>query len=605
MKRLATAPSGLCSVVKLMPSYSREYNRPPYKILYGIYPTKPRFQRVIETRRAIPPSVGFILRLRLNRRRSWHATTWLGRLRLVQVIQAGDHSSYSILGSWRICSSPSLLLLRCLVFICSLNFSSASCASEGRIDTCQKYNGLIDERTKWYKNHAREAATPVYFVASTQSDAAMTISRSSRSTVVSVLVASLLSSAYALPAAGNDISQDATLMLCVYPISGAYGLLPRLLYYATLVLAIFGRSQEWLVIGALASALTYAGTAAIHTMTLCTSRQTVFDLDISGAWAILSTGALAYITLINWSTTLRNSRARIVMVCWGVLVGVALIFSRSELFDTQLSPGEPACHSSGGLLLSKPYQLVDSSFNCTYKCFSTTKPLREQSETVAIRREILSGEYSHLSLGLIGPVMFAAYAAITFDAREHSPSQLYTRLVMSYLNPKHHAEITKSIYKAASESWYGGYFALFSYVHRERWSIRKCILSFLAVPWFALGLALDLLCIPLLMTNIILNELNLIGAHLPTNESPFAVGQWGPIVSSLLIVIAAIINRALEIRESRKTARDIPREETDVRFSVTQDLGELEGQTSGVVLRTVGRQETLKDMEQIVASSKT
>lgn len=418
-----------------------------------------------------------------------------------------------------------------------------------------------------------------------------------------VLAAGLIGRTCAASPPTNDTTQAQDLIVCVYPISGAYGALPRFLYYLTLVLAIFGRRQEWIVIGALASALTYAGTTAIHIMTLCTSRKTIFDLDIQGAWAILSTAALAYITLINWSTTLRNSRARIVMVCWGCLVGVGLIFGRAALYDTGLSPGESACHSSEGVLLLSPSQLLDPSFNCTYECFSARKPLREQSETVAIKRAALTGKYFHLSLALIGPVVFAAYAAVTWDAREHSPSQLYTRMVISYLNPKHHAEITKSIYKAASETWYGGYFALLSYVLRERWCVRKLILSYLAIPFFALGLAVDLLCIPLLIANVTLNEINLLAAGLPTNEPPFAIGQWGPIVASLLVVIAAVINRGLEIRESRQTAQDIPREDDTIVFDAAGNDRDIEGQTSGVIQRSLGRQETLTDMGQIHADT--
>lgn len=411
-------------------------------------------------------------------------------------------------------------------------------------------------------------------------------------------------SAHIIDESTNITSHDADSIACVYPISGAYGLLPRLLYYASLALGIFGRNQEWLIIGALASALTYAGTAAIHQMTLVASRRIVFDLDILGAWAVLSTGALAYITLINWSTTLRNSRARVVMVCWGVLIGSALIFGRVELFDMQLSPGEPPCYSSRGVLLSKPSELVDSSFNCTYQCFSAHKILREQSEGIAMRRSALTGKYSKLSLVLVGPVMFAAYSAVSWDSREHSPSQSCTRIVVSYLNPNHHAEITKSIYKAASETWYGGYFALFSFIRRQKWSVRKCFLSCLTLPWFGLGLAVDLLCIPLLVTNIFLNELYLLGDGLPTTESPFAIGQWGPIVSSLLIVIAAIINKGLEIRESRRNAPDIPREDSLEICAVKEDLEDVEGQTSGIVPRNFGRQETLKDMGQISIPSK-
>lgn len=479
------------------------------------------------------------------------------------------------------------------------------CACGGRSAACQKFEELNDEKNDLHENQAQEAAAPRSSVAKSQFDRSVMEYLILRSLFIALLASTLFDSAYAMQAAANSTDQDAELMLCVYPISGTYGLLPRHLYYATLVLAIFGRSQEWLVIGALASALTYAGTAAVHAMTLCTSRQIVFDLDILGAWAVLSTGALAYITLINWSKTLRNSKARIVMVCWGLLVGIALMFGRVERYDTALSPGEPACYSARGILLYRPLQLLDASFNCTYQCFDAHKPMREQSETIAIPREVLTGTYSRLGLILVGPVMFAAYTAVSFDTREHSPSQLCTRMVMRHLNPKHHAEITKSIYKASSETWYGGYFALFSFVHREKWSIRKCLLSFLAVPWFALGLALDLLCIPLLITNVILNELNLLGTHLPTNEAPFAIGQWGPIVSSLLIVIAAVINRGLQIWECRKNAPDIPREDKDVTFVASQDPGDEEGQTSGIILRSVGRQETLKDTDQILAANKT
>jgi hypothetical protein len=107
-----------------------------------------------------------------------------------------------------------------------------------------------------------------------------------------------------------------------------------------------------------------------------------------------------------------------------------------------------------------------------------------------------------------------------------------------------------------------------------------------------------------LITNVILNEINLLATHLPTNEPPFAFGQWGPIVSSLLIVIATIINEGLEIQERRKNAADIPRDDSAVVPVAREDPVELEGQTSGVVSWSVGRQETLKDTEQILASSR-
>ncbi|KAK2788147.1 hypothetical protein FQN53_004032 [Emmonsiellopsis sp. PD_33] len=79
--------------------------------------------------------------------------------------------------------------------------------------------------------------------------------------------------------------------------SGQYSFLLRLLYYASLVFAILGRYQRWLAMGALASALSYAGSTAIHAMALITSRRPVFDPDILAARAVLSTGCLAPLVL--------------------------------------------------------------------------------------------------------------------------------------------------------------------------------------------------------------------------------------------------------------------------------------------------------------------
>lgn len=110
-------------------------------------------------------------------------------------------------------------------------------------------------------------------------------------------------------------------MNCVFAISGTYGLLPRILYYVTLAFAIFGRHQEWLIIGALVTAMTYAGTTAIHQMALCSSKGEIYDLDILGAWAILSSGALAYIAFMHWSSALRESHVRVIFLLWGFVLG--------------------------------------------------------------------------------------------------------------------------------------------------------------------------------------------------------------------------------------------------------------------------------------------
>lgn len=404
-----------------------------------------------------------------------------------------------------------------------------------------------------------------------------------------------------------SVDDPVTQINCVYSISGSYGLLPRLLYYVTLVAAIFGRAKEWLIIGALVSALTYSGTAAIHLMALVTSKSEVFDLDIMAAWAVLSTGALAYIGLIHWSSTLRNSRARVVMICWGMLVGMGLIFGRTELFDTPLSDPEPACYSSSGMLLEYPIQLLNPEFNCTYQCFSVSKPMRHRYEITAVPHRVLDNQYTRLSYVLVGPIQFAAYAALSWDAVNHTPSYACTLLVMRYLiRPGQREEFTKTVYKTSMAQWYGGYFALLGFVKRSRWGFRKLILSTFSIPWLMLGFLIDVLCLPLMVCNIVLNEISLLSGNLPTNEANVAIGQWGPFVSSMLVVIAAIINKGLEMQEARKLAKEkngLTEEVGMVPPDVERAMMDSE-QELGVVKPKLAHVQTLQDMDDLMKRPK-
>lgn len=388
---------------------------------------------------------------------------------------------------------------------------------------------------------------------------------------------------------------DPTGMNCIYAISGAYGFLPRLLYYITLAFAIFGRHREWLIIGALVTAMTYAGTTAIHQMALVTSKQGVYDLDILGGWAVLSSGALAYISFMHWSTTLRDSHARMIFLVWGVLLGTALIFGRSEIYSTELSPSEPACYSSTGELLVYPMQLISPAFDCTYKCFSDTKPMRQSSEVMVVPRDTLDNYYTRLTLIMIGPIQFVAYAALSWDAVEHSPSRTCTWIVMKYLKPQQHERMVRFIHDASMEHRYGGYFALWHFAKRLPWSPLKVILFGFTLPWFLLGLVVDILALPFLIINIVLNELSLLKPDLPTNEANYAIGQWGPWVSTAMVIIAAAINqwmlwigrRKQRVKELKEAGQTAPSP------AVYEEAGELE---TGVVRPSLVHVPTLQDV---------
>lgn len=385
-------------------------------------------------------------------------------------------------------------------------------------------------------------------------------------------------------------------MNCVYAISGTYGFLPRVLYYVTLAFAIFGRHREWLIIGALVTAMTYAATTAIHQMALVSSKQGIYDLDILGGWAILSSGALAYISFMHWSTALRDSNAHMIFLLWGLLLGISLIFGRSNIYSTEMSPAEPACYSSNDELLVYPIQLISPLFNCTYRCFKDTKPMRQPSEVMAVPRSTLENYWTGLSVVMIGPIQFVAYAALSWDAVQHSPSRTCTWIVMKYLEPQHHERMVRFIHDASMEHRYGGYFVLWHFAKRTQRSWLKVVLFAFTLPWFILALVIDFLALPLLIINIVLNELALMKPDLPTNEANYAIGQWGPWVSSVLVVLAAAFNQYwLWFRRRKQRAKEVKQAEQaeQTEQTVYEVQSELE---TGVVRPSLAHVPTLQNM---------
>ena len=234
--------------------------------------------------------------------------------------------------------------------------------------------------------------------------------------------------------------------------------------------------------------------------------------------------------------------------------------------------------------------------------------MRQASEVMAVPRSVLENKWTDLSVVLLGPVQFAAYAALSSMSLGHSPSGMCTRIVMQYLEPKHHERITKSIFSASEDFVFGGYFSLFHFAHRSKWSARKAVIYFLALPWFAMCFIVDVLALPLMVINIVLNELSINMAGLPVNEANDAIGQWGSLVSSMLVIIAAIINQGMKWYHRRVGTAKMRKEDAekmnetsgvDVAYELAE---EAEGQQMGVVKPGLAHVSTLKDMGELMKS---
>jgi hypothetical protein len=200
-------------------------------------------------------------------------------------------------------------------------------------------------------------------------------------------------------AGDNDTLFDSGI-ICVYPISGQYALLNRLLYYVLIVFVVVGQGHLWLIGGAFAYILTNSGTAAIDALVLLASSSlgSAIDLDIFGATAIM---AAAYpVTWIMISTTKVHNRDLYgIITLWLVIVGLGLVFGAwarglvGNSLDTAVNL--PCFSNATGELLTNPGQLnvPNAGYNCSYDCFDSHHVLRDPSQISAIRFQFAPPDY--------------------------------------------------------------------------------------------------------------------------------------------------------------------------------------------------------------------
>lgn len=330
---------------------------------------------------------------------------------------------------------------------------------------------------------------------------------------------------YSHGALAYNATYDANRILCVYPMSGQYSLLNRLLYYALIVFAVVLHSHPWLVAGPLAYIMTYSSTAAVHALIMAAvSKSGLLDIDVLGTWAIISIGCLAVLPIFTTSKAISESQYSPVFGFWGTLMSIGVICSLVSIHREY--PDELECRSStSNQLLTSQTQLLDHAFNCTYACFGTSQPLRAASEIAIISKKAIFGHFSILqgALALTGAfgVISALFGCIPMH-RKSTEAEL--RETIRHNQPSKRYETSK--------------------VARSKRSARKHAREELDRGEYrpgAMTMCWTILAVPSVAIVIILNEVFIL-AHeggFQSSEKPYAIGQWGPWVSVFLAAIAA------------------------------------------------------------------
>ncbi|KAL2848198.1 hypothetical protein BJX68DRAFT_267645 [Aspergillus pseudodeflectus] len=331
-----------------------------------------------------------------------------------------------------------------------------------------------------------------------------------------------------------NATSDAGQVECIYPISGQYALLQRILYYALLAFSVVSQGSPWLVAGALGTAMTFAASAALHATILAgTSDNSLLDLDCLGTFALVSVGSLAATVFFDYSTLLRESPARPVFRYWAVIMIVGTICSVITLWREY--PSEEPCYSDQTLngteidpvLLTSPAQLGLVPFNCTYACFDKRQAFRAPSDILVVPAGTVSQARSRLLLTSTFVALF--FGTLVSAYRLINLHRYYTGF-----------ELNSAVQSSRGRQGDGFAFGKYGRAQQHTETILRQALH-TGQKRYRAGWVTHLLAV-LSVVVLILNEVFInAGTDIPSAEESYAVGQWGPWVAVIMALAGSAI----------------------------------------------------------------
>lgn len=351
---------------------------------------------------------------------------------------------------------------------------------------------------------------------------------------------------------------------CVYPFSGQYGLLSRLLFYVLLVFSLVFRRRLWLSTAALGTAMTYGSVAAVHGCLLIaryrynrryTDSHLTSDLinegdpDLIPIIAILTAGLYMLIPILSFSKTVRQNDARSVIFCWGALLLAALIVAGLQILknrgipigwgDTQLATCQlnisTGCTDEGvyevqpnGIKNARSYDFYHKC-NCTDTCGALTPviPFRRDTgmQVWLIKNrtaKLHTAVPRRLALTLIGVAVIVVCVRGVIWLLEYrwTLQELRAAIYRRVANVNRHAAV--------------GYRGLFS---RGRAQVARII----AAAFYLFTLTSAVLSFAIFIVWVMTIE-TILDAY-PVSEGTDAIGQWGPWVGAGLVAAATLIQR--------------------------------------------------------------
>ena len=330
-------------------------------------------------------------------------------------------------------------------------------------------------------------------------------------------------------------------ILCLYPVSGQFTGLQRILYYLLMLFSIATRSHQWLVVGSLVAAMTYSGVAAIYGMAAAAQRTPrVFERDSGVVWNILTTSILLAIPLLNWSSTIRRLHARTIMIYWVVLIfigacsiyaaGLKEVLPPTSTMTCTRGPDIPPLH------IWPPYTHIDQQFLQTYSCSNPCTNITYENVFRTPADQTLPTLWNLISPPLPDPqsAEMMVFLSVSSEAKGYIAAiigcqgLLYIGITGRRSPQEFRNLITYKIMRYAGRNLRS----------RQIWRAFSKTIALLCYIWMVLVLVI---CPPVALLAIVDSE---IGYWNQVESEPFtAIGQWSPWAAVALTVAAAVISK--------------------------------------------------------------
>ncbi|EEH36301.2 hypothetical protein PAAG_00624 [Paracoccidioides lutzii Pb01] len=357
-------------------------------------------------------------------------------------------------------------------------------------------------------------------------------------------------------------------VICVFPLSGPYNLLQRLLFYTLLIFVIIARRQKWLVLGALASTMSYSGAAAIHGMLMVSPARKSIDLDVYGVFAITSSGAMLAAPILTWSSTLMcaDKRKRLIVILWGILLMFGALFTAACIHVNGAGFITPECLSRNETISFNGSLFPSPTGDCLYTCPPERRLFRPNNDVIAFPnhtnrpRDITSVflpatliyVFTWIVLEIILRTVFRnkpidPQLAPAMSATEVVGMRRIGTFVQNRQNSGKPKDLNVSIQAISSPS--AGESSAAS-TSASSWSPKNPQLPKPSSRWapfcrnapFYFAVA----HFSAFIVNVVMSEFRI--KDLPSNEQPKEIGQWIPWVSVALVVFSQTLNHYLKVR---------------------------------------------------------